>query len=84
MADYFLSVSKSNIGSNLNVMRQYACLVDKQITVDNFATLFNCTPVDRVSGSMMTPTKSCPRLRFFIVRVLNRDLFVNRDDSLTS
>ena len=26
------------------------------ITVDNFAALFNCTPVDRASDSIMTPT----------------------------
>ena len=41
------------IGYNLNVMRQSACLV---ITVDGYAALFNCTPVDRASDSMMAPT----------------------------
>ena len=40
------------IGCNLNVMRQSACLV----TVDGYAELFNCTPVDRASDSMMAPT----------------------------
>ena len=44
------------IGYNLNVMRQSACLVINQITVDDYATLFNCTPVDRASDSMMAPT----------------------------
>ena len=44
------------IGYNLNIMRQSACLVINQITVDNFAALFNCTPVDRASDSMMAPT----------------------------
>ena len=44
------------IGFNLNVMRQSACLVINPITVDGYATLFNCTPVDRASDSMMTPT----------------------------
>ena len=44
------------ISYNLNVMRQSACLVIKPITVDGYATLFNCTPVDRASDSMMTPT----------------------------
>ena len=44
------------IGYNLNVMRQSACLVIKPITVDGYATLLNCTPVDRVSDSMMAPT----------------------------
>ena len=40
----------------LNVMRLPACLVINPITVDNFAALFNCTPVDRASDSMMAPT----------------------------
>ena len=41
---------------NLNVMRQYACLVINQVTVDDHAALYNCTPVGRVSESMMAPT----------------------------
>ena len=44
------------IGYNLNVMRHSACLVIYQITVDGYATLLNCTPVDRASDSMMAPT----------------------------
>ena len=44
------------IGYNLNVMRQSVCLVINPITVDGYATLFNCTPVDRASDSMMAPT----------------------------
>ena len=44
------------IGYNLNVMRQSACLVINPITVDGYATLFNCTPVDRASDSMMAPS----------------------------
>ena len=44
------------IGYNLNVMRQSACLVINPITVDSNAALFNCTPVDRASDSMMAPT----------------------------
>ena len=43
------------IGYNLNVMRQSACSVIKQITVDGYAAPFNCTPVDRASDSMMAP-----------------------------
>ena len=43
------------IGYNLNVMRQSACLVIIPIIVDNFAALFNCTPVDCASDSMMAP-----------------------------
>ena len=35
------------IGYNLIVMRQSACLVINPITVDGYATLLNCTPVDR-------------------------------------
>ena len=44
------------MGYNLNVMRQSACLVINPITVDGYAALFNCTPVDRASDSMMAPT----------------------------
>ena len=39
-----------------NVMRQSACLVINPITVDNFAALLNCTPVDQASDFMMAPT----------------------------
>ena len=45
-----------HIGYNLNVMRQSACLVINPITVDGYATLSNCTSVDRASDSMMAPT----------------------------
>ena len=41
---------------DLNVIRQPACLVVNPITIDNFVALFNCTPVDRASDSMMAPT----------------------------
>ena len=41
-----------------NVMRQSACFVINQIKVDGYAALFNCTPVDRASDSMMAPTSS--------------------------
>ena len=44
------------IGYNLSVMRQSACLAINPIKVDSFAALFNCTPVDRASDSMMAPT----------------------------
>ena len=44
------------IGYNLNVMRRSACLVINPTTVDGYAALFNCTPVDRVSDSMMART----------------------------
>ena len=38
-------------------MRLSACLVFKSITVNNFASFFNCMPVGRASDSMMAPTK---------------------------
>ena len=45
------------IGYNLNdVKLQSACLVINPITVDGFATLFNCKPLDRASDSMMAST----------------------------
>ena len=44
------------IGYNVNVMRQSACLVIYPVTVDGYAALFNCTPVNRASDSMMAPT----------------------------
>ena len=44
------------IGYNLNVMRQSVCLVFYPIKIDGYAALFNCTPVDRASDSMMAPT----------------------------
>ena len=62
MADFFLISLEKNImrykriGYNLNAMRQSACLIINQITVDGYAALFNCTPVDRASDSMMAPT----------------------------
>ena len=59
--DFFFSVQKiitryRRIGYNLNVMRQSACLVFNPIMVDNYDAFFNCTPVGRVSHSMMAPT----------------------------
>ena len=44
------------IGYNINIMRQSACLVINPVTVNNFASLSNCTPVCQASDSMMTPT----------------------------
>ena len=49
-------VRYKRIGYNINIMRQSACLVFYPITVNNFAYLFNCTPVGRASDSMMAPT----------------------------
>ena len=41
------------ISYDSNAMRQSACLVINPITVDNFATLFNGTPMDQASDSMI-------------------------------
>ena len=46
------------IGYNLNIMRQFACLVIKPITIDSFAALFSFTSVDLASDSRMAPTES--------------------------
>ena len=51
-------MSYKRIGYNLDVMRQPECLVINPITVDGFAALFNCTPVDRASDSMMARHKA--------------------------
>ena len=45
-------------GYNINVMLQSACLVINPITIDSFASLFNCTPLGRASDSVMGPTVS--------------------------
>ena len=44
------------IGYNLNVIGQSTCFVINPITVDGYAALLNCTPVDRASDTMMAPT----------------------------
>ena len=49
-------VRYKRIGYNINIMRQSACLVFNPITVNNFASLFNCKPVGRASDSMIAPT----------------------------
>ena len=42
-----------HIGYDISVMRQSGCLVINPITVNSFASLFNCTPVGRASDSMI-------------------------------
>ena len=44
------------IGYNLNVMRQSSCLVFNPITVKNYASLFNSTPVGRASDPIRATT----------------------------
>ena len=58
------------IGYDLNVMRQSACLVIYPITVNNFAALLTCTPMDRASDSMMV------RLKAIHLSWLGPELFV--------
>ena len=45
-----------NIGYNINVLQQTACLVVNPITIGNFAFLFNYMPECRTSDSMMVLT----------------------------
>ena len=40
---------------NKNVIRQAACMVVNPFAVNNFASLFGCTPVGRVSDSTTAP-----------------------------
>ena len=49
-------VRYKRIGYNINIMRQSACLVFKPTRVNNFTSLFNCTPVGRASDSMTAQT----------------------------
>ena len=39
-----ISLRYKKIGYNINVIRQTACRVGNPITVNNYASLFNCTP----------------------------------------
>ena len=50
------SVQFRKIIVRYNIMRQSACLVFNPIMVNNFASLFNCTPVGLASDSMMALT----------------------------
>ena len=49
-------IRHKRIDYDLNGMRQSVCLVINPNTVDSFAALFNCTPTDRASDSIMSPT----------------------------
>ena len=49
-------VRYKRIRYNINIMRQPACLVSNPVTVNNFASLFNCTPAGRASVSMVAST----------------------------
>ena len=54
----FIKISShyNQIGHNINVLQQTACMVVNPITVGSFAYLFNCTPVGRTSDSMTVLT----------------------------
>ena len=52
-----ITVRYKRIGYNINIMRQSACLVFNPVAVNNFASLFNCTPVGQASDlSVALPT----------------------------
>ena len=51
-----ITICYKRIGYNINIMQQSSCLVVNTITVNNFASLFDCTPVGRALNSMMVPT----------------------------
>ena len=42
-------ICNKHIGYNINIMRLSACLVLNPITVNNFGSIYNCTPVHRAS-----------------------------------
>ena len=51
-----IMIHYKEIGYNINVLQQTACLVVNPIMVGNFAFLFNCAPVGRKSDSMTVQT----------------------------
>ena len=57
LSDQFrnIIIRHKRIGYNVDATRQSACFLINTITVDNFSALFNYTPVDRASDSMMGP-----------------------------
>ena len=50
------TISEVGNNSGMGVVRRSACLVFGPVAVGSFASLFNCTPVGRASGSVMAPT----------------------------
>ena len=51
-------IRHKHIGYNSNVMRQSECLVINPITIDSFAALFSCAPMDRAPDSMIARPKA--------------------------
>ena len=58
LSDHFskIVICYKRKGYNIDVMGRSACLAVSPVAVDRFTGLLNCTPVDRGSDSMMTPT----------------------------
>ena len=63
-------VRYKRIGYNINITRQSACLVFNPIAVNNFASLFNCTPWAGVR------LNDGPDIKLFILVGLGRSFFV--------
>ena len=65
-SDQFRKIIKCHkrIYYDLNAIRQSVCLVINPITVDNFAALFNCTPVDGAPDSLIAPAYSYKAIHF--------------------
>ena len=57
-SDQFKKIVKRyiRVGYNLDIMRQFACLVLNPITVYSYGFLSNCTTVGQASDSMMALT----------------------------
>ena len=64
-------VRYKRIGYNINIMRQSACLVFNPITVNNLASLFNCTP-----GGSGVRLDDGADIKLFILVGLGRSFFV--------
>ena len=48
------------MGCSHNGIRQSACIVFNQITVDSYASVLNCALMGRMSDSLIAPTKTTP------------------------
>ena len=68
-------ICNKRIGYYINIMRQSACLVVNPATVNNFASLFKCTPVDWASDSIMT--QLWPRHKAFYFSWFGPEPFVS-------
>ena len=64
-------VRYKRIGYKINIMRQSACLVFNPITVNNFASLFNCT-----AGGSGVRLNNGLDIKLFILVGLGRSFFV--------